>query len=60
MTEVRESLAAGVQMQNPGCQICQSPQIVLNEETCISSTTRNYHGRFGGSTSGPSLSVQTR
>jgi 3-isopropylmalate/(R)-2-methylmalate dehydratase large subunit len=22
---------------------------VLNEETCISSTTRNYHGRFGGS-----------
>jgi 3-isopropylmalate/(R)-2-methylmalate dehydratase large subunit len=47
---VETLLAAGVQMQNPGCQICQSPQIVLNEETCISSTTRNYHGRFGGST----------
>lgn len=46
---VETLLEAGVQMQQPGCQICQSPQIVLNEETCISSTTRNYHGRFGGS-----------
>lgn len=42
-------LDAGVQVQDPGCMICQSPGIVLNEETCISSTTRNYRGRFGGS-----------
>ncbi|MBQ0827225.1 3-isopropylmalate dehydratase large subunit [Streptomyces tagetis] len=42
-------LAAGVQVVDPGCSICQSPGIVLNEETCISSTTRNYRGRFGGS-----------
>jgi 3-isopropylmalate/(R)-2-methylmalate dehydratase large subunit len=42
-------LEAGVQFQQPGCGICQG-QIVLNEETCITSTTRNYHGRFGGST----------
>ena len=43
-------LDAGVQVQSPGCGICQSPQIVLNEEVCISATTRNYRGRFGGST----------
>src|SRR6266700_2943700 len=43
-------LDAGVQVQSPGCGICQSPQIVLNEEVCISTTTRNYRGRFGGST----------
>jgi 3-isopropylmalate/(R)-2-methylmalate dehydratase large subunit len=42
-------LEAGVQVQDPGCMICQTPGIVLNEETCITSTTRNYHGRFGGS-----------
>lgn len=41
-------LEAGAQFENPGCAICQSPGIVLNEEVCISSTTRNYHGRFGG------------
>ena len=33
----------------PGCMICQTPGIVLNSETCITSTTRNYRGRFGGS-----------
>jgi 3-isopropylmalate/(R)-2-methylmalate dehydratase large subunit len=43
-------LEAGVQVQEPGCGICQSPQIVLNEETCVTSTTRNYRGRFGGAT----------
>lgn len=43
-------LEAGVQLESPGCSICQSPGIVLNEEVCISSTTRNYHGRFGGAT----------
>ncbi|WP_326834710.1 aconitase/3-isopropylmalate dehydratase large subunit family protein [Amycolatopsis rhabdoformis] len=43
-------LDAGVQVQEPGCGICQSPQIVLNEEVCITSTTRNYRGRFGGAT----------
>jgi 3-isopropylmalate/(R)-2-methylmalate dehydratase large subunit len=43
-------LEAGVQVQQPGCAICQY-EIVLNEETCITSTTRNYHGRFGGATS---------
>lgn len=43
-------LEAGVQFENPGCSICQSPSIVLNEEVCITSTTRNYHGRFGGAT----------
>lgn len=42
-------LDAGVQVVDPGCSICQSPGIVLNEEICISSTTRNYRGRFGGS-----------
>jgi 3-isopropylmalate/(R)-2-methylmalate dehydratase large subunit len=42
-------LEAGVQVMEPGCSICQSPGIVLNEEVCISSTTRNYRGRFGGS-----------
>jgi 3-isopropylmalate/(R)-2-methylmalate dehydratase large subunit len=42
-------LEAGVQFMNPGCSICQSPGVVLNEEVCISSTTRNYRGRFGGS-----------
>jgi 3-isopropylmalate/(R)-2-methylmalate dehydratase large subunit len=42
-------LEAGVQVQDPGCMICQTPGIVLNEETCITSTTRNYRGRFGGS-----------
>jgi 3-isopropylmalate/(R)-2-methylmalate dehydratase large subunit len=41
-------LAAGVQFDRPGCTICQTPGIVLNEEVCISSTTRNYHGRLGG------------
>jgi 3-isopropylmalate/(R)-2-methylmalate dehydratase large subunit len=44
-------LEAGVQFESPGCTICQSPSIVLNEEVCITSTTRNYHGRFGGATS---------
>jgi 3-isopropylmalate/(R)-2-methylmalate dehydratase large subunit len=43
-------LEAGVQFMEPGCSICQTPGIVLNEEVCITSTTRNYHGRFGGST----------
>jgi 3-isopropylmalate/(R)-2-methylmalate dehydratase large subunit len=47
---VGDLLRAGVQFQNPGCTICQSPSIVLNEEVCITSTTRNYRGRFGGST----------
>ncbi|HEX5120542.1 MAG TPA: aconitase/3-isopropylmalate dehydratase large subunit family protein [Pseudonocardiaceae bacterium] len=44
-------LEAGVQVQQPGCGICQTPQIVLNEEVCITATTRNYRGRFGGATS---------
>jgi 3-isopropylmalate/(R)-2-methylmalate dehydratase large subunit len=43
-------LEAGVQFDRPGCSICQSPGVVLNEEVCISSTTRNYHGRLGGAT----------
>lgn len=43
-------LEAGVQFENPGCAICQTPGIVLNEEVCITATTRNYHGRFGGAT----------
>lgn len=47
---ITDLLDAGVQVENPGCSICQSPGIVLNEEVCISSTTRNYHGRFGGAT----------
>ena len=42
-------LEAGAQVLEPGCSICQSPGIVLNEEVCITATTRNYHGRFGGS-----------
>ena len=46
----RETNAAtpGAQVENPGCSICQSPGIVLNEEICISATTRNSHGRIGG------------
>ena len=47
---IGDLLEAGVQVDSPGCAICQSPGIVLNEEVCISSTTRNYHGRFGGAT----------
>jgi 3-isopropylmalate/(R)-2-methylmalate dehydratase large subunit len=39
-------LEAGVQVQEPGCSICTD--ILINEEVCISSTTRNTHGRFGG------------
>jgi 3-isopropylmalate/(R)-2-methylmalate dehydratase large subunit len=45
---IADLLAAGVQVENPGCSICQSPGIVLNEEICISATTRNSHGRIGG------------
>jgi 3-isopropylmalate/(R)-2-methylmalate dehydratase large subunit len=45
---VADLLEAGVQVENPGCSICQTPGIVLNEEVCISSTTRNYRGRMGG------------
>jgi 3-isopropylmalate/(R)-2-methylmalate dehydratase large subunit len=37
---------AGVQIQEPGCSICVD--ILINEEVCISSTTRNSHGRYGG------------
>ena len=40
-------IEAGVHFQAPGCSICTS-QVVLNEEVCISSTTRNSRGRFGG------------
>lgn len=43
-------LDAGVQIQEPGCSICVD--ILINEEVCISSTTRNTHGRFGGSECG--------
>lgn len=45
-------LRAGAQVIDPGCAICQSPGIVLDGEVCISSTTRNYRGRFGGSECG--------
>jgi 3-isopropylmalate/(R)-2-methylmalate dehydratase large subunit len=45
---IADLLAAGVQVENPGCSICQSPGIVLNDEVCISATTRNSHGRIGG------------
>lgn len=45
---IADLLDAGVQVENPGCSICQTPGIVLNEEVCISSTTRNYRGRMGG------------
>jgi 3-isopropylmalate/(R)-2-methylmalate dehydratase large subunit len=48
---VSELIDAGVQFLSPGCSICQTPGVVLNEEVCITSTTRNYRGRFGGSTS---------
>src|SRR6185437_16243679 len=44
---IADLLDAGVQVENPGCSICQTPGIVLNEEVCISSTTRNYRGRMG-------------
>jgi 3-isopropylmalate/(R)-2-methylmalate dehydratase large subunit len=47
---VSELLDAGAQFLSPGCSICQTPGVVLNEEVCITSTTRNYRGRFGGST----------
>jgi 3-isopropylmalate/(R)-2-methylmalate dehydratase large subunit len=39
-------LEAGAQVQEPGCSICVD--ILINEEVCISSTTRNTRGRFGG------------
>lgn len=44
-------LQAGVQVVNPGCGLC-SKQPTLNEEVCITATTRNYRGRMGGSTCG--------
>lgn len=44
---VADLISAGAQFQNPGCTIC-GRQIVLNEEVCISSTTRNSRGRMGG------------
>jgi 3-isopropylmalate/(R)-2-methylmalate dehydratase large subunit len=46
---IGDLIEAGVHFQNPGCAICTS-QVVLNEEVCITSTTRNSRGRFGGST----------
>jgi 3-isopropylmalate/(R)-2-methylmalate dehydratase large subunit len=45
-------IEAGAHVIDPGCSICQTPGIVLNDEVCISSTTRNYRGRFGGSECG--------
>lgn len=45
-------LRAGAQVLDPGCAICQTPGIVLNHEVCISATTRNSRGRFGGSECG--------
>jgi 3-isopropylmalate/(R)-2-methylmalate dehydratase large subunit len=45
-------LRAGAQVLDPGCAICQTPGIVLNEEVCISATTRNSRGRMGGSECG--------
>ena len=42
----------GAQVLDPGCAICQTPGIVLNEEVCISATTRNSRGRMGGSECG--------
>jgi 3-isopropylmalate/(R)-2-methylmalate dehydratase large subunit len=45
---IGDLLEAGAQVENPGCSICQTPGVVLNEEVCISSTTRNYRGRIGG------------
>lgn len=47
---VETLLAAGVQVDRPWCAICAS-QVLLDEEVCITSTTRNSHGRFGGATS---------
>lgn len=44
---VASLIEAGAQFQNPGCSIC-GRQIVLNEEVCISTTTRNSRGRMGG------------
>ena len=44
---IGDLIEAGVRFQNPGCAICTS-QVVLNEEVCITSTTRNSRGRFGG------------
>ena len=46
---IGDLIEAGVHFQSPGCAICTS-QVVLNEEVCITSTTRNSRGRFGGST----------
>jgi 3-isopropylmalate/(R)-2-methylmalate dehydratase large subunit len=42
---------AGVQVLDPGCAICTT-QVVLDGEVCISSTTRNSRGRFGGPETG--------
>jgi 3-isopropylmalate/(R)-2-methylmalate dehydratase large subunit len=46
---IGDLIEAGVHFQAPGCSICTS-QVVLNEEVCITSTTRNSRGRFGGAT----------
>lgn len=50
---IGDLLEAGVHFQNPGCSICTS-QVLLNEEVCITSTTRNSRGRFGGATTADS------
>lgn len=47
---IGDLIEAGVQFGNPGCSICAS-DILLNDQVCITSTTRNYHGRFGGASS---------
>lgn len=44
---VTELVEAGVDFLTPGCGICTS-QVLLSGETCITSTTRNSRGRFGG------------
>jgi 3-isopropylmalate/(R)-2-methylmalate dehydratase large subunit len=46
---INELIDAGVHFQSPGCSICTN-LVLLNEEVCITSTTRNSRGRFGGST----------
>ena len=39
---------AGVQVQEPGCWVCEAHGSVLTDnEVCITSTTRNFRGRKG-------------
>lgn len=44
--------AAGFQVRNPGCSMClgMNPDKLVGEQTCASSSNRNFKGRQGSTT----------